>query len=128
MIVPFAPCSMFAPCEQPRLIAVASTLQLMDKSAPVEGQVAPDNKIPQGSHWADVTEAGTVLVIDQPSHHTCAAVGGIMAARMKVNGLKGCIVNGRVRDISELKKSGLPVRLSNPSHSQALSLCCCKQQ
>jgi len=76
--------------------------------------LAPDSPyaVPKGSHWADVTEADTVLVIEQPLGQTCAAVGGIMATRMKMRGLKGCVVSGRVRDLAELKQSTLPVSLS----------------
>lgn len=32
-----------------------------------------------------------------------------MASRMKIRGLKACVVSGRVRDLAELKESGLPV-------------------
>lgn len=63
-----------------------------------------------GSHWADETETDTILVIEQPSNQTCAAVGGIMASRMRQGGLRGCVVSGRVRDLAELRKSALPVR------------------
>ncbi|KAL9106525.1 MAG: hypothetical protein Q9227_008440 [Pyrenula ochraceoflavens] len=56
-----------------------------------------------------MTEANTVLVIEQPEEQTCAAVGGIMATRMKNRGVKAAVVSGRVRDITELRESGLPV-------------------
>lgn len=86
-------------------------MKLVDKS---NNDLAPLAKndasaIPKGKHWADVTESGTVLVIDQPRHQTCAAVGGIMASRMKIRGVVGCVVSGRVRDLSELRNSRLPV-------------------
>lgn len=82
----------------------------MNKSDRIES-LSPDDPhaIPKGSHWADETEEGTILIIEQPTSQTCAAVGGIMAARMKVRGLRGCVVGGRVRDLAELKTSGLPV-------------------
>lgn len=32
-----------------------------------------------------------------------------MATRMAVRGVIGCVVGGRVRDLVELEKSGLPV-------------------
>lgn len=82
----------------------------MDKSDQIEPRSSDDpHAIPKGSHWADETEEDTILVIEQPATQTCAAVGGIMAARMKIRGLRGCVVSGRVRDLAELKKSGLPV-------------------
>lgn len=94
------------------MIAPASTLKLVDKSDIVE-KVEDEQRhgFPVGTHWADLTDEGTILVIEQPRHQSCAAVGGIMAARMKVKGLLGCVVSGRVRDIGELKRSGLPVSL-----------------
>jgi hypothetical protein len=61
-----------------------------------------------------MTEEGTVLVIEQPEGQKCAAIGGIMALRMSVRGVAGCVVGGRVRDIDELEKSGLPVSCSFP--------------
>lgn len=88
----------------------------MDKSNKKLPILADDdaNAIPKGSHWADITKGDTILVVEQPRHQTCAAVGGIMASRMKFRGLVGCVVSGRVRDLSELKASGLPVSLKCP--------------
>ena len=68
-----------------------------------------ENAIPKGSHWVDMTEPGSIVVIDQPEGQKCAAVGGIMAQRMKIRGVAGCVVGGRVRDMAELKESQLPV-------------------
>ena len=65
--------------------------------------------MPKGSHWVDLTEPGSIIVIDQPKGQKCAAVGGIMAQRMKIRGVAGCVVGGRVRDLAELKESQLPV-------------------
>ena len=56
-----------------------------------------------------MTEADSILVIEQPEDQTCAAIGGIMATRMKIRGVMGCVVSGRVRDLAELANSGLPV-------------------
>lgn len=110
--VPFAPTSPFVPGidEQPKIIGRASTLRLVDKHDESEPLGSDDpHAIPKGSHWADETEEDTILVIEQPPGQTCAAVGGIMAARMKIRGLRGCVVSGRIRDLAELRKSGLPV-------------------
>lgn len=60
-----------------------------------------------------MTEAETVMVIEQPDGQGCAAIGGIMATKMKVNGVLACVVGGRVRDIEELKASGLPVSINS---------------
>ena len=64
-----------------------------------------------------MTEAGTIVVIEQPPGQKCAAVGGIMAQRMKVRQVAGCVVGGRVRDFAELRDSGLAV-----SHATVPSL------
>lgn len=49
------------------------------------------------------------MVIEQPEGQSCAAIGGIMALRMKTRGAMGCVVGGRVRDLEELNNCGLPV-------------------
>ena len=59
----------------------------------------------------DIADDGSVVVIEQPPGQTCAAIGGIMGTRMKVRGVKACLVGGRVRDLAELRSSGLPVSL-----------------
>jgi regulator of RNase E activity RraA len=50
------------------------------------------------------------VVISQPSGQTNAVLGGIMAVRMKVLGARGVVVDGRVRDLEELRGVGLSVR------------------
>lgn len=55
-------------------------------------------------------------MIEQPPGQRCANLGGIMAARMKVLGVKGVVVSGRVRDLTELKQSGLQVRNVTRAH------------
>jgi len=96
--------------EQPKIIGPASTLKLVGKSSDVPPLTESDpGVVPKGKHWVDMADEGTVVVIEQPSGQTCAALGGIMATRMKVRGVEACIVGGRVRDLAELRKSGLPV-------------------
>ncbi|EXJ82486.1 hypothetical protein A1O3_06299 [Capronia epimyces CBS 606.96] len=92
-----------------RIAAPASTLKLVPKQSPPEVAPPAENTVPKGSHWVDLTEAGTVVVIDQPEGQKCAAVGGIMAQRMKARGVAGCVVGGRVRDMAELRHSRLPI-------------------
>ena len=79
----------------------------------VKGQQLPEppSNIPQGVHWADQTQPGTIVVLKQPEGQKNAICGGIMAVRMKVLQAKGIIVVGRARDIEELKGTGLPVSL-----------------
>jgi regulator of RNase E activity RraA len=98
------------------VIAPACTLKLVSKDSPPESTPPAENAIPKGSHWVDLTEPGSIVVIDQPEGQKCAAVGGIMAQRMKKRGVAGCIIGGRVRDMAELKSSQLPVCLYLDSH------------
>lgn len=112
-ITPYAPTS---PCmglskEQPKVVGQASTLKLMAKDSEA-GPSLPESDpttIPKGQHWADLTDEGTIMVIEQPEGQFCAAIGGIMALRMKIRGVRGCVVGGRVRDLEELSSCGLPV-------------------
>ncbi|RVX76023.1 hypothetical protein B0A52_00380 [Exophiala mesophila] len=92
-----------------KVIAPASTLKLVPKAAVPEEKPATENTVPKASHWVDMTEAGTIVVIEQPPGQKCAAVGGIMAQRMKVRQVAGCVVGGRVRDFAELRDSGLAI-------------------
>lgn len=111
-IVPYAPTSPFmgSSDQQPRVIGPASTLKLVAKTSGVNPLPESDpSAIPKGQHWVDLMEDGTVVVIEQPGGQTCAALGGILALRLKIKGAKGCVVGGRVRDLSELKSCGLPV-------------------
>lgn len=94
--------------QQPKVIGPVSTLQLVPKNVhvdPPEEQYA----IPKSTHWVDLTEKDTIVVIEQPPGQTCAAIGGIMALRMKLLGAKAAVIGGRVRDLDELRDSGLPV-------------------
>ncbi|KAI9725869.1 MAG: hypothetical protein M1828_002498 [Chrysothrix sp. TS-e1954] len=51
----------------------------------------------------------TFVMMSQPASQTCAVLGGILATRMKVRGVKGIAVGGRIRDITEMKKLHFPV-------------------
>lgn len=90
-------------------IAPASTLLLVPKTA-TDLSAYPAANIPQGKHWVDLTQPETIVVISQPKGQICAAVGGIMALRMKMLNAVGVISHGRVRDVEELRETELPVR------------------
>lgn len=92
-----------------KIIGPACTVKMVSKHSKPESEPPAENAIPKGSHWVDLTEPGSVVVIEQPEGQSCAAVGGIMAQRMKVRGAAGCVVGGRVRDLAELRSSQLPV-------------------
>ena len=101
------------PAEAQIIIAPASTLLLVPKNSP-DLSVYPTANIPQGKHWVDLTQPETIVVISQPKGQICAAIGGIMALRMKMLNAVGMVSYGRVRDIEELRETELPVRRFHP--------------
>jgi len=52
---------------------------------------------------------GTVLFLSQPTGLHNACLGGIMATRTQKLGVEGVVVDGRVRDIQDIRGLGLPV-------------------
>lgn len=42
---------------------------------------------------------GSVVILQQPSHQIAALVGDIVATRYKYRGLRGVVVDGRIRDV-----------------------------
>lgn len=104
-----------------KVAAPATTFKFLNKGD-TPPSIATENPekhgFPPGKHWvdfvgdyaaADSSNAGSIVVIEQPSEQYCAVTGGIMAARMKYLGIKGTVVSGRVRDVRELQASELPV-------------------
>jgi regulator of RNase E activity RraA len=104
-----------APAASAPLIARASTVLFVpklpvDRAAYTLQHALPhESNIPPGAHYVDCVTPGTVVVQAQPDGQRNAVLGGIMAARMKVLGVAGVVVGGRVRDLAELRESGLPV-------------------
>lgn len=92
------------------LIAPASTVLFAPKTS-TDLSLYPEPNIPSGKHYVDLTAPETIVVISQPKGQICAALGGIMALRMKISSARGVVVHGRVRDVEELASSGLPVSL-----------------
>ncbi|KAI0999617.1 hypothetical protein K3495_g8581 [Podosphaera aphanis] len=92
-------------------IAPASTLLFRPKvQRPEDGpQCLQESNIPAGKHWVDLTPSGSILIISQPENQKCAVLGGIMALRMKMLGVRGVVVWGRVRDLRELAVSGVSI-------------------
>lgn len=42
-------------------------------------------------------------MIQQPQNQTCAVVGDILATRLQVRGVKGIVVDGRIRDLGAMQ-------------------------
>ncbi|KAL0941918.1 DlpA domain-containing protein [Colletotrichum truncatum] len=94
------------PAGAPITIAPASTVLFARKGETLE---SPPANIPKDTHWADITESGTVVIIRQPEGQKNAVCGGIMAVRMKVRQARAVVVVGRARDLDELTSTGLPI-------------------
>jgi len=54
-------------------------------------------------------QPGEVLVLSMPEPSPVALVGELLATQVKVRGAAGILVDGSVRDVSELIELGLPV-------------------
>jgi regulator of RNase E activity RraA len=92
-------------------VAPVSTVLFTPKDEDTStGIERPAPNFPKDTHWVDNAVPGTFAVLRQPEGQTNAVCGGIMALRMKVLGVKGIIVSGRIRDLAELQSTGLPVR------------------
>lgn len=92
--------------DAPIIIAPASTVLFAPKGITLEH---PTKNIPPNTNWSDLTEPNTIAILRQPDGQKNAVCGGIMALRMKVRGLQGVVAVGRIRDVEELKSTGLPV-------------------
>ncbi|PVH98998.1 DlpA domain-containing protein [Periconia macrospinosa] len=98
-----------------KVIAPASTFLMAPKATPSfpSSTPLPDNfpksNLADAGPYADHTEPNTIVVISQPKGQDCAVVGGIMAARMKQLGALGVLVDGQIRDLEDLGKTGLHV-------------------
>jgi 4-hydroxy-4-methyl-2-oxoglutarate aldolase len=57
----------------------------------------------------DQAEPGSVLVYVMQDAPDIAAMGNLMATTAKVRGLAGVVIDGAVRDITEIRQIGLPV-------------------
>ncbi|KAJ2893876.1 dlpA [Zalerion maritima] len=116
--------NMYAPSDAVT-VAPASTVLFAPKGSSPKSRPPsyPEPNIPAASHWADLTQPGTIVVIRQPDGHRNAVCGGIMALRISQCHAKGIVVWGRARDISELKSTGLPIWASGLSTVGAGASC-----
>jgi regulator of RNase E activity RraA len=57
----------------------------------------------------DEAEPGSVLVYVMEDGLQIAAMGNLMATTAKVRGLEGAVIDGAVRDITEIREIGFPV-------------------
>ncbi|KAK6362968.1 hypothetical protein TWF730_000416 [Orbilia blumenaviensis] len=93
-----------------------STTQTKDQTRPI---IAPAHTVlfaPKSSptpsiqsHFADLTPPNTITIISQPPSQRNAVLGGLVAARIQKLGSVAIVVDGRIRDITELRSLGLGV-------------------
>ena len=57
----------------------------------------------------DQAEPGSILVYVMQDGLEIAAMGNLMATTAKVRGLAGVVIDGAVRDVTEIRQIGLPV-------------------
>ncbi|EFQ94626.1 hypothetical protein PTT_07629 [Pyrenophora teres f. teres 0-1] len=114
-IKPLLHTASFPKPEPRKILAPASTFLMIPKatkSFPNTSHMPagiPSSNLTDSRPYADYTENGTIVVISQPAGQSCAVVGGIMAARMQHLGAEGIVVDGRVRDITALNHTKLPI-------------------
>ncbi|KAK6509196.1 hypothetical protein TWF481_003957 [Arthrobotrys musiformis] len=82
------------------IIAPAHTVLFAPKSSPTP---------PLPAHFADLTPPHTITILSQPPNQRNAVLGGLVAARIQKLGSLAIIVDGRIRDISELRNLGVDV-------------------
>jgi regulator of RNase E activity RraA len=89
----------------PTIIGEAITVKMVD---------AKDTTSPKPpKHFVDVSEPGKIMYISQPKGMYSACFGGLMAARSKIIGAAGVVIDGRFRDVAEIQGFGLPVSCVN---------------
>ena len=92
----------------PTIIAPAHTVLFISKSSSSPNTA----NIPSTSHYADLTPStSSIVVISQPAGQRNAVLGGLVAARIKKLGAAGVVVDGRIRDLQEIRVGleGFPV-------------------
>ncbi|KIX92997.1 uncharacterized protein Z520_11270 [Fonsecaea multimorphosa CBS 102226] len=91
-----------------RLVAPVSTVLFVRKVGDEGSTITKDTasttvfNIPQGKNWTDMIAASNVALVQQPQDGPeirAALMGDIMTTRLKVRGVRGAIVNGRIRDV-----------------------------
>ncbi|KAJ9256880.1 hypothetical protein DTO195F2_5705 [Paecilomyces variotii] len=94
-----------------KVVAPAVTVLFVPRASPSfptlipsDFSTTPDSNIPDGSIYADMALPDTIVVMSQPRGARTATMGGLMAARMRKIGVKGILVDGRVRDVKQLRE------------------------
>lgn len=108
-------------------IAAPDVADSMQRTGVVDGNIQPIYKpmprfvgpavtvaVPEGSFnvikiGMEMTQAGDVLVIAARGNTHYALLGGNVCKGLKRRGLAGCLIDGGVRDVSEIRDVGFPM-------------------
>ncbi|PYI21800.1 RraA-like protein, partial [Aspergillus violaceofuscus CBS 115571] len=87
-----------------KCIAPATTVLFVRKDEGERAANTPPRNIPDDSVYADLIKPGTIAVLSQPIGARTATMGGLMAMRISKLGAVGVVVDGRVRDVKQLRE------------------------
>ncbi|PWW74506.1 RraA-like protein [Tuber magnatum] len=91
------------PLPKTPIIAPATTVQFITTSNTTFHPSPTSTAPPVGAHFADLIAPDHAVVITQDKYTSNALVGGLVVARMRELGAPLVVVDGRVRDVPELK-------------------------
>ncbi len=77
-------------------------------------QYTSDPKTPQRK-TVEIAPPGSVVVMDCRREVWAAGLGGILSRRMQRRGVEGVVLDGGLRDFSEVESSGFPVFCCGPA-------------
>ncbi|KAL8284191.1 hypothetical protein RQP46_004940 [Phenoliferia psychrophenolica] len=87
--------------EDGRIVGEAYTVKMVDQK---------DKDAPKlAGHFIDLAPSGSIMVISSPPHVKSASLGGLLALSASTRGVKGVVIDGRCRDLSEIRSLQLPV-------------------
>lgn len=87
-----------------RIVAPVSTVLFVpvvwkDKPYEYDGRQVERMDPPSGKHWTDSPAQGSIAILQGPPGQNVAFLGDIVAARLKVRGVRGAVIDGRSRDV-----------------------------
>lgn len=93
---------MYSPGATGRVFGPAVTVEMVEMS---------NTSAPKlDKHFVDHNEDGSIMYIQQPKGLPSACWGGLMSTRAKYLGAQAVIIDGRMRDVTEHREMGFPVR------------------
>jgi regulator of RNase E activity RraA len=84
------------------------------------GKATPSLSVKHSVEMIDSSRPGEVGVIVMEDGLDVAAIGGLMGTAAKARGMAGIVIDGGVRDVSELRALGLPVYSSSITPATAV--------